>query len=98
MDKKRQVVRIIFNHISIDIAKQISSTITGDLKSRDFSVNSIAFSFDRKVLIDPFHGIKDIQITLLRTCSEKNLIDDPLRIVRCFRFVSELNFSIDSNY
>ena len=47
-------------------------------------------------MIDPFHGIKDIQNTLLRTCSERNLIDDPLRIVRCFRFVSELNFSIDS--
>ena len=36
LDKKREVVRIIFNHISIDIANQVSSTIEGDLISRDF--------------------------------------------------------------
>ena len=43
LDKEREVVRIIFNQISIDIANQISSTIEGDLCSRDFSINSIAF-------------------------------------------------------
>ena len=31
----------------------------------------------------------------MRTNSKQNLIDDPLRILRCFRFVSELNFNID---
>ena len=46
-------------------------------------------------MIDPLNGIKDIELSLLRTYSEKNLIDDPLRILRCFRFVSELNFNID---
>jgi tRNA nucleotidyltransferase (CCA-adding enzyme) len=34
---------------------------------------------------------------LLRTHSEKNLLNDPLRILRCFRFVSELNFQVDLN-
>ena len=43
LDKKREVVRIILNHIYIDIASQVSSTIEGDLSSRDFSINSIAF-------------------------------------------------------
>ena len=47
LDKKREVVRIIFNHIYIDIANQVSSTIEGDLCSRDFSINSIAFLFDK---------------------------------------------------
>ena len=51
LDKKREVVRIILNHISIDIASQISSTIEGDLSSRDFSINSIAFLFDKKCLL-----------------------------------------------
>ena len=53
LDKEREVVRIILNHISIDIANQISSTIEGDLCSRDFSINSIAFLFDKKLLFDP---------------------------------------------
>ena len=95
LDKERQVVRIILNNISIDIANQISPTIEGDLKSRDFSINSIAFSFDKKCLIDPLNGIKDIELSLLRTYSENNLLDDPLRILRCFRFISELNFKLN---
>ena len=65
------------------------------MSSRDFSINSIAFLFDKKSLFDPLNGLKDLEISLLRTHSEKNLLNDPLRILRCFRFVSELNFKID---
>jgi tRNA nucleotidyltransferase (CCA-adding enzyme) len=97
LDDKREVVRIILNHIYIDIANQVSSTIEGDLCSRDFSINSIAFLFDKKCLFDPLNGLKDLEISLLKTHSENNLLNDPLRILRCFRFVSELNFKIDLN-
>ena len=97
LDKEREVVRIILNHISIDIANQASSTIEGDLIARDFSINSIAFLFDKKCLFDPLNGLKDLELSLLRTHSEINLLNDPLRILRCFRFVSELNFKIDLN-
>ena len=97
LDKKREVVRIILNHICIDIANQVSSTIKGDLRSRDFSINSVAFLFDKKCLFDPLNGLKDLEISLLRTHSEVNLLNDPLRILRCFRFVSELNFQLDPN-
>jgi len=95
LDKKREVVRIVLNNISIDIANQVSSTVMGDLIARDFSINSIAFLFDQKCLLDPLDGLKDLELSLLRTHSEKNLLNDPLRILRCFRFVSELNFKID---
>jgi len=97
LDEKREVVRVILNHIDIDIANQVSSTIEGDLFSRDFSINAIAFLFDKKCLFDPLNGLKDLEISLLRTHSENNLLKDPLRILRCFRFVSELNFKIDFN-
>ena len=97
LDKKREVVRIILNHICIDIANRVSSTIKGDLRSRDFSINSVAFLFDKKCLFDPLNGLKDLEISLLRTHSEVNLLNDPLRILRCFRFVSELNFQLDPN-
>ena len=46
-------------------------------------------------MFDPLNGLKDLEISLLRTYSENNLLNDPLRILRCFRFVSELNFKID---
>jgi tRNA nucleotidyltransferase (CCA-adding enzyme) len=97
LDQKREVVRIILNQIDIDIANQVSSTIEGDLCSRDFSINSIAFLFDQKCLFDPLNGLKDLKLSVLRTHSEINLLNDPLRILRCFRFVSELNFKIDLN-
>ena len=93
LDKKREVIRIFLNHIYIDIANQVSSTIEGDLCSRDFSINSIAFLFDKKCLFDPLNGLEDLELSLLRTNSEKNLLNDPLRILRCFRFVSELKTS-----
>ena len=82
LDEKREVVRIILNHIYIDIANQVTTTIEGDLCSRDFSINSIAFLFDKKCLFDPFNGLKDLEISLLRTHSENNLLKDPLRILR----------------
>ncbi len=97
LDQKREVVRIIFNDIYIDIANQVSSTIEGDLSARDFSINAISFLFDKKCLFDPLNGLKDLEISLLRTHSELNLLNDPLRILRCFRFISELNFEIDLN-
>ena len=95
LDEKREVVRIILKHIYIDIANQVSSTIEGDLHSRDFTINSIAFLLNEKCLFDPLNGLKDLELSILRTHSENNLINDPLRILRCFRFVSEFNFKID---
>jgi len=97
LDESRDVVRIIFKHISIDIASQISPSINTDLLSRDFSINAIAFSFEKKLLLDPSNGIKDLHLAFLRTNSKQNLWDDPLRILRCFRFVSELDFNVDIN-
>ena len=82
LDEKREVVRIILYHIYIDIANQVTTTIEGDLCSRDFSINSIAFLFDKKCLFDPLNGLKDLEISLLRTHSENNLLNDPLRILR----------------
>ena len=70
LDEKREVVRIILNHIYVDIANQFSSSIEGDLCSRDFSINSIAFLFDKKCLLDPLNGIKDLKLSILRTHSE----------------------------
>ena len=94
LDKEREVVRIILHDISIDIANQVSSTIQGELRARDFSINSIAYLLDKKCLFDPLNGINDLDLALIRTHSERNLLNDPLRILRCYRFVSELNFKV----
>ena len=95
LDESRNIVRIIFKNFTVDIANQAYELLPEDLKSRDFTINSIGFSLDNKELIDPANGINDLKNSLLRSFSTKNLLDDPLRILRCFRFASELNFNIE---
>ena len=95
LDQDRNIVRIIFRNFTVDIASQTHELLAEDLKNRDFTINSVGFSFNNEKLIDPAHGICDINDSLLRSLRCKNLLDDPLRILRCFRFVSELNFHIE---
>ena len=95
IDKNRSIVRIIFKDFAIDIANQTHDLLADDLKNRDFTINSIGFSFDHRKLIDPTNGLNDLKNSLLRSFRCENLLYDPLRILRCFRFVSELNFHIE---
>ncbi len=95
LDQERNIVRIIFRNFTLDIASQTNELLAEDLKSRDFTINSIGFSFSNGKLTDPANGICDIKNSLLRSLRYENLLDDPLRILRCFRFVSELNFHIE---
>ena len=95
LDQDRNIVRIIFRNFTVDIASQTHELLVEDLKSRDFTINSIGFSFNDGKLIDPANGIRDMNNSLLRSFRDENLLDDPLRILRCFRFVSELNFHIE---
>ena len=95
LDQDRNIVRIIFRNFTIDIASQTHELLVEDLKSRDLTINSVGFSFNDGKLIDPAHGIRDMNDSLLRSFRDENLLHDPLRILRCFRFVSELNFHIE---
>ncbi|MDO8734475.1 MAG: HD domain-containing protein, partial [Elusimicrobiota bacterium] len=46
-------------------------------------------------IIDPFNGQDDIKNKIVRCISEKNFIEDPLRLLRAYRFAGQLNFSIE---
>ena len=95
LDRDRNIVKIIFRDFTVDIADQTHELLTDDLKSRDLTINSIGFSFDYEKIIDPTNGIYDLNNSLIRSIRSENLLSDPLRILRCFRFVSELNFNIE---
>ena len=71
-----------------------------DIKRRDFTVNSMAFSLAPSSLgqlIDLFHGIEDLEHKFLRTPLDPEITfsDDPLRMMRAARFASRLQFDID---
>ncbi|MCR4909098.1 MAG: HD domain-containing protein [Lachnospiraceae bacterium] len=68
-----------------------------DLKRRDFTVNAMAYN-GRCGLVDEFGGVKDIKEKRIRAVgeAEERFREDALRILRAFRFASELGFSIEN--
>jgi poly(A) polymerase len=70
--------------------------IEDDLLRRDFTVNSMALALPECTLVDPSGGFDDLVARQLRTPSspEQSFGDDPLRMMRAARFVSQLNFTL----
>lgn len=73
---------------------EFSDNIEDDLKRRDFTVN--AMSFRKDSLKDMFEGLKDIKDKVLRTVGnpDERFQEDPLRMLRAIRFLTQLDFSI----
>lgn len=73
-----------------------------DISRRDFTINTLAVALSKKdfgKLIDTYDGINDISLKLIKTPLDpfKTFDDDPLRIMRAFRFASQLNFIVDES-
>lgn len=74
-----------------------SQKIEDDLKRRDFTVNSLAYSVSHGTITDLFEGQKDISNKLIRTVGNPvdRFTEDGLRILRAVRFSSELSFELE---
>ena len=88
-------VRLVLEDWTIDVSRNKGDNILKDLHSRDFTINSIAYSIDGDFLVDPLKGISDIQGRIIRASSERAFREDPLRMLRAFRFLSTLDFELD---
>jgi len=74
-------------------------TLEEDRERRDFTINAMSFSLQEEnfgELMDPFHGISDLNLGLIRTPLDPDTTysDDPLRMIRAIRFATQLNFVI----
>ncbi|MBK9099662.1 MAG: HD domain-containing protein [bacterium] len=77
-------------------------TFLDDISRRDFTINTLAVSIMKNnfgEVIDQYNGLLDIENKLIRTPLDPKITfdDDPLRILRAFRFASQLNFTVDDS-
>ena len=86
-------MRIMKNELVIDISKLRGKNIYEDVLKRDFTINNLACSLDGEIIGD----ISDINNKIIKIVTNNSFIDDPLRIIRAFRFASTLGFIIDDD-
>ena len=82
-------------------AVEFGENIEGDLSRRDFTINAMALELttDEPTFIDLFNGVDDLENKIIKTPGKPSdsFTDDPLRMMRAARFMSQLNFTIDES-
>ena len=77
-------------------------TLEDDQNRRDFTINAMAVCLNQArlgELVDPFDGVRDLEDGIIATPLDPDITfsDDPLRMMRCVRFATQLNFTIEDD-
>jgi len=91
--------RLVKGEMNLDLAGLRAPTLEQDLRARDFTINAMAVELEdflagRDELCDPTGGLADLRAGLLKPAGPSALWDDPLRVLRAFRFMAALGFKI----
>jgi poly(A) polymerase len=102
LDAVRGEVRVVYHkHESLDFAQFKGDGIIADLQHRDFTINAMACPLATLLtrpapdLIDPHGGGQDLRARRIRMVSALSFVEDPLRLLRAFRFAARLDFHLD---
>lgn len=97
LDEENKIYRLVLKDKinCIDVASLIGNNIEEDLRRRDLTINAIAVNLKTLELLDITGGLDDLKSKIIRHISEQNFIDDPLRLLRVFRFQANLGFELD---
>lgn len=74
------------------------STISDDLRRRDFTVNAMGLSLNpgsRGLLLDPFNGSADIELKLIRILHNYAFLEEPSRLIRATRFSARFHWQLE---
>ncbi len=76
---------------------ELGGTLADDLARRDFTINAMAADAGTGTLADPYGGLPDLDLAVLRAVGDpdERFAEDPLRLLRAARFVSQLGFRVD---
>jgi poly(A) polymerase len=102
LDAERGEVRLVYRkRLAFDFARLRGDDVYEDLRHRDFTINAMACTLEHLLfqstpeVIDPHGGVQDIQARLIRMVSLFSFHEDPLRLLRAFRFAASLAYAID---
>jgi tRNA nucleotidyltransferase/poly(A) polymerase len=98
LDEQHKIFRVLVPlppPVTLDFAELQGKTIEQDLGRRDFTINAMARAIPDGPLVDPFGGQTDLKKKVVREVSEKAFAEDPLRLVRAFRFSAQFDCRID---
>ena len=102
LEEQPPTARIVIREtrFTLDFAGFRAETLEADLRLRDLTINAMALDLSSLLtkptvnLIDPCDGFSDLQTRALRFPSKRVVIDDPLRLLRVYRFAAQLGFEI----
>lgn len=102
LEEQPPTARIVIREtrLTLDFAGFRAETLEADLRLRDLTINAMALDLSalltkpEVILINPCDGFSDLKTRTLRFPSEEVVIDDPLRLLRVYRFSAQLGFEI----
>ncbi len=94
LDSENQIYRVVMEDGTyFDVTS--TDDLEKDAQRRDFTINSIYQNLETGEFFDPHNGKDAITKGKIETTHLENLSDDPLRMLRAFRFAATLGFAID---
>ena len=94
LDERWGIYRVILvseDNLTLDFADALENNIERDLARRDLTVNAMAISLADGTLLDPHNGMADLNQRHIRMIVAQNMLDDPLRLLRVFRFAAAID-------
>lgn len=102
LDAEHGIARVLGpGGVTVDLARAQAPTLVEDLRSRDLTINAMALPLvvdgvacEAPALVDPTGGQADLAAGVIRAIAAENLVADPVRLLRVFRFAAQLDFAI----